>query len=582
VILGRPTTEPYPPTQTSRPSPDSPRGRTATADVTTPDVHDGGDTDRVDAPTPAVADTDDTAPGVSPLTDGAIDAVVSPDSAPSTHSPAARTSFQRISSARETRQDRHIQRKWYFIAADAISIFIATFIANGVSLWLWEPLGWALVHQAFSTKSFVITGILTMCWVFSISFAHGYSHRARAFPAIGREFVIKGSLVYAALLACVDAVSTYSVFRQFALVGLPVGLALLFVSRYLTRRYTERFRSDLQRSFLVIGNVADVNELLDTSWHQENERRWIHAILITDPENRDKLADTGDASIDSICISSSFSNEDFVATAAAYDCDAVWVASLAEFGHRNLRRLSWHLDKLNMRLYLDPMIEGMAGTRLNVVPFGPSHALYVDRPRFNAANGLAKRLFDVFISSLALIAVSPILAITALAIKIEDGGPVFYVSNRIGYHGKSFRIFKFRSMHTDADERLQKLRADVGAEGLFKMKDDPRITKVGKFIRKTSIDELPQFVNSLLGTMSVVGPRPHLQHEVDAFGDDMRMRMEVRPGITGLWQVSGRSDLTPEQAEQLDLYYVDNWSMSLDLRTMLQTVKAVAVSRGAY
>ncbi|MGO3362165.1 MAG: sugar transferase [Corynebacterium sp.] len=519
---------------------------------------------------------------ISPSTDGAIDAVVSPDSAPSSHSPAARTSFQRISSARDNRQDRHIQRKWYFIATDAIAIFLATFVANAVSLWLWEPLGWALVERVFSLRSFGMTALLTMCWVFAISLAHGYSHRARAFPPIGREFVIKGSLMYAAILACVDAVSSYGLFRQFALVGLPVGLAFLFATRYLTRRYTERFRSDLQRSFLVIGNVADVNELLETSWHRENENRWIHAILITDPENRNKLLDTGDAPIDSICISDSFSNEDFVATAAGYNCDAVWVASLAEFGHRNLRRLSWHLDRLNMRLYLDPMIEGMAGTRLNVVPFGPSHALYVDRPRFNAANGLAKRAFDIVVSAAALVAVSPILAITAIAIKIEDGGPVFYVSDRIGYHGKSFRIFKFRSMHTDADDRLQRLREDVGAEGLFKMKDDPRITKVGKFIRKTSIDELPQFVNSLLGSMSVVGPRPHLRHEVDAFGDDMRMRMEVRPGITGLWQVSGRSDLTPHQAEQLDLYYVDNWSLSLDVRTMLQTVQAVAVSRGAY
>ena len=114
------------------------------------------------------------------------------------------------------------------------------------------------------------------------------------------------------------------------------------------------------------------------------------------------------------------------------------------------------------------------------------------------------------------------------------------------------------------------------------MKDDPRITKVGKFIRKTSIDELPQFINSLLGTMSVVGPRPHLSHEVDAFSSDMRMRMEVRPGITGLWQVSGRSDLTPQQAEQLDLYYVDNWSLSLDVKTVARTFRAVALSRGAY
>lgn len=528
----------------------------------------------------------------------------SPDTSPETSAGSSRhhgggTSVQRISHALDRRQDRHLQRKWYFIVSDALAVFAATFLANALSLYLWKPLGWALVEEFFSLRSLGMTSLLTMCWVLAIAVCRGYSHQARAFPSIGREYVLKGSLFYFAVLACVDALSNYGLFRQFALMALPAGLVLMTVTRHLSRRYTSRFRTDLQRQFLVIGNVADINKLLCTSWHENNTPRdatgtgtgktggtgdpgWIHAILVTDPHNRDKLADTGDVPINSVCIDESFSNEDFVATAAGYNCDAVWVASLADFGHRNLRRLSWHLDRLNMRLYLDPMIEGIAGTRLNVVPFGPSHTLYVDRPRFNAANGLSKRLFDIAVSAFALVAVSPILAVTALAIKLEDRGPVFYVSDRIGYRGQSFRIFKFRSMHTDAEERLQKLREDVGADGLFKMKDDPRVTKVGRFIRKTSIDELPQFVNALFGTMSVVGPRPHLQHEVDAFGDDMRMRMEVRPGITGLWQISGRSDLTPTQAEKLDLYYVDNWSLMLDIRTILHTVRAVLLSRGAY
>jgi exopolysaccharide biosynthesis polyprenyl glycosylphosphotransferase len=516
-----------------------------------------------------------------------------PHDVPHETAPGGGASAQRISLARDRRQDRHLQRKWFFIVSDGVALFAATFIANALSLYLWKPLGWALVKEFFSLHSLGMTMLLTVCWVAAITVCRGYSHQARAFPSIGRECVLKGSLTYFAFLACVDALSTYGLFRQFALLALPVGLVLMTVARHLARRYTARFRTDLQRQFLVIGNVADINKLLCTSWHENNAAQdastgdegrsgWIHAILVTDPHNLDQLADTGDVPITSVCVDESFSNEDFVATAAGYNCDAVWVASLAEFGHRNLRRLSWHLDRLNMRLYLDPMIEGIAGTRLNVVPFGPSHTLYVDRPRFNAANGLSKRLFDIVVSVVALVAVSPILAITALAIKLEDGGPVFYVSDRIGYHGASFRILKFRSMHTDADARLQQLREEVGAEGLFKMADDPRVTRVGRFIRRTSIDELPQFVNALVGTMSVVGPRPHLQHEVDAFGDDMRMRMEVRPGITGLWQVSGRSDLTPDQAEKLDLYYVDNWSLALDVRTILQTVRAVVLSRGAY
>ncbi|MGC3906210.1 sugar transferase [Corynebacterium variabile] len=501
--------------------------------------------------------------------------------APGTPSVTAEPSSRRITRNRDTRRFRHAQRTWLYVAGDLLAIVTATVIADLLSIYTWAPSVGLVADHFFSERNLLLSVGVIAFWLSAIAFTHGYSHQARTFPRIGRENVIKGSLVFAAVLAMVDAVSSYSLFRHFALFGLPVGLFLLIVSRMVCLRVTKRYLAELQHDFLAIGQVRDINRLLRSFHDIQEAGTLIHGILLTDPENRDRLLDAGPVPVDSVCMSV-LTTEDFIQTAASYDCDAVWVASISEFGHRNLRRMSWQLDKLNMRLYLDPMLEGISGTRLDVVPFGPRHALYVDRPRFSAANGLAKRAFDIVVSAVALVLISPIMLLTALAIKIEDRGPVFYISERVGYHGQSFRIFKFRSMHTDADERLQKLRDEVGADGLFKMKDDPRITKVGKFIRKTSIDELPQFINSLLGTMSVVGPRPHLSHEVDAFSSDMRMRMEVRPGITGLWQVSGRSDLTPQQAEQLDLYYVDNWSLSLDVKTVARTFRAVALSRGAY
>lgn len=482
---------------------------------------------------------------------------------------------------KNSRQLRHAQRTWFYVAGDFVAILTATVIADLLSIYTWAPSVGVVADHFFSERNLLLTVSIITFWITAIAFTHGYSHQARTFPRIGRENVIKGSLIFAAVLAMVDALSNYSLFRHFALFGLPIGLFLLMISRMVCLRISIRYQADLQHSFLAIGQVRDINRLLRSFHDTQEAGSLIHGILLTDPENREHLLDAGTVPVDSVCMDV-LTTEDFIQTAASYDCDAVWVASISEFGHRNLRRMSWQLNKLNMRLYLDPMLEGISGTRLDVVPFGPRHALFVDRPRFSAANGLAKRAFDIVVSAIALVLISPIMVLTALAIKIEDRGPVFYISERVGYHGQSFRIFKFRSMHTDADERLQKLRDEVGAEGLFKMKDDPRITKVGKFIRKTSIDELPQFINSLLGTMSVVGPRPHLSHEVDAFSSDMRMRMEVRPGITGLWQVSGRSDLTPQQAEQLDLYYVDNWSLSLDVKTVARTFRAVALSRGAY
>lgn len=501
--------------------------------------------------------------------------------APGTPSVTAEPSSRRITRNRDTRRFRHAQRTWLYVAGDLLAIVTATVIADLLSIYTWAPSVGVVADHFFSERNLLLTAGVVVFWLAMLALAHGYSHQARTFPRIGRENVIKGSLIFAAVLAMVDALSSYSLFRHFALFGLPIGLFLLMVSRMICLRISIRYQADLQHSFLAIGQVRDINRLLRSFHDTQAAGSLIHGILLTDPENRKHLLDAGTVPVDSVCMDV-LTTEDFIQTAASYDCDAVWVASISEFGHRNLRRMSWQLDKLNMRLYLDPMLEGISGTRLDVVPFGPRHALYVDRPRFSAANGLAKRAFDIVVSAIALVLISPIMLLTALAITIEDRGPVFYISERVGYHGRSFRIFKFRSMHTDADERLQKLRDEVGAEGLFKMKDDPRITKVGKFIRKTSIDELPQFINSLLGTMSVVGPRPHLSHEVDAFSSDMQMRMEVRPGITGLWQVSGRSDLTPQQAEQLDLYYVDNWSLSLDVKTVARTFRAVALSRGAY
>ncbi|MGP5692134.1 sugar transferase [Corynebacterium variabile] len=493
----------------------------------------------------------------------------------------AESSSRRISRNRDSRQVRHTKRTWFYVAGDFVAILTATVIADLLSIYTWAPSVGVIADHFFSERNLLLTACVVVFWLAMLALAHGYSHQARTFPRIGRENVIKGSLIFAAVLAMVDALSSYSLFRHFALFGLPIGLFLLMVSRMICLRISIRYQADLQHSFLAIGQVRDINRLLRSFHDTQAAGSLIHGILLTDPENREHLLDAGTVPVDSVCMDV-LTTEDFIQTAASYDCDAVWVASISEFGHRNLRRMSWQLDKLNMRLYLDPMLEGISGTRLDVVPFGPRHALFVDRPRFSAANGLAKRAFDIVVSAIALVLISPIMLLTALAIKIEDRGPVFYISERVGYHGQSFRIFKFRSMHTDADERLQKLRYEVGAEGLFKMKDDPRITKVGKFIRKTSIDELPQFINSLFGTMSVVGPRPHLSHEVDAFSSDMRMRMEVRPGITGLWQVSGRSDLTPQQAEQLDLYYVDNWTLSLDVKTVARTFRSVALSRGAY
>lgn len=205
-------------------------------------------------------------------------------------------------------------------------------------------------------------------------------------------------------------------------------------------------------------------------------------------------------------------------------------------------------------------------------------------PQYSPAAMLQKRIFDIVVSAIALVVSSPIMLAVAIAIKLEDHGPAIYTQERIGLRGKSFKIHKFRSMYVDADSKLAEVAAANGQElGVcLKIKNDPRITKVGRFIRKTSLDELPQFFDSLIGTMSVVGPRPQRQFEVKDYDQVYATRLLVKPGITGPWQVSGRNDLNEEESRQLDVSYVQSWSVMEDIVYIFRTVGTVFSPNGAY
>lgn len=210
--------------------------------------------------------------------------------------------------------------------------------------------------------------------------------------------------------------------------------------------------------------------------------------------------------------------------------------------------------------------------------------LLASLPQYTGAANVIKRLLDIIGSLCALIISSPILLGVAIAIKLDDGGPVFFSQTRIGLHGKPFKMYKFRSMATNAEELKKKLAEKTGQQDrfIFKMKDDPRITTVGHFIRKTSLDEFPQFYNVLKGDMSLVGPRPALPEEVARYGSLYSARLLVKPGITGPWQVSSRSDLSQEQSEYLDVSYIENWSIAGDLAILAKTVMVIFTGRGSY
>lgn len=249
----------------------------------------------------------------------------------------------------------------------------------------------------------------------------------------------------------------------------------------------------------------------------------------------------------------------------------------------DLNELSADLEDLPINLIVAPALTNISDSRTHIRPISGIPLVHVDLPTTVQASRLGKRLFDILGATIALILSLPIALVVCLLIKIEDGGPIIFRQQRVGRKGVEFSCLKFRSMVVGAD----KLRNDIDhlneSDGaLFKVKDDPRITKVGKVIRRFSVDVLPQLINVIRGDMSLVGPRPALPREVATYDRQLMRRLEVRPGLTGLWQVSGRSDPSWDESVRLDLYYVNNWSMVRDIVIVLRTFAAVLRGSGAY
>ena len=275
--------------------------------------------------------------------------------------------------------------------------------------------------------------------------------------------------------------------------------------------------------------------------------------------------------------------DDLVDVIARQDIDAVIFAEGSFETPTDFRRVAWRLEEQNVQMIVVPALTDVSSQRLDVRPVAGLPLLDVDRPRAIEASRWIKRAFDIVGSAFLLLLASPVLLATAVAIRLEDGGPVLFRQKRVGLKGEEFEMLKFRSMCVDAETKLAELQAkNEGAGVLFKMANDPRVTRIGRFIRRFSIDELPQLWNAFRGDMSLIGPRPALPREVAQYDSDTMRRLDVRPGLTGLWQVSGRSNLSWEDTVRLDLYYVDNWSMVQDLMILAKTARAVVGRDGAY
>lgn len=370
--------------------------------------------------------------------------------------------------------------------------------------------------------------------------------------------------------------------RLYLAVALPAGAVGLLLGRWLWRKQMIRRRKHgrCQTTLMVIGDRDAVTGLLGEMIGKSDHVFRVVGVGLYDHNSPDDQT-SGDEHLEVAGVRIPVLGDEKQALEAV---DRIGVHTVAltgteRFGSRGIRSLLWDLESKDVDLIVSP-----TATQLVMRPVPGYSLMQIERPRYQEAKRFHKKAFDILFATAALLVASPVLLLSAAAVKLTSRGPVFYNAERVGLDGKPFTMHKLRTMVANADELLADLESQNQSDGgvLFKIQNDPRITTVGKFLRRFSIDEIPQFFNVLKGEMSVVGPRPPLPREVANYDGEARRRLLVRPGVTGLWQVSGRSDLSWDDSVRLDLSYVENWSMGTDLVIILKTVRAVLGRSGAY
>jgi exopolysaccharide biosynthesis polyprenyl glycosylphosphotransferase len=341
----------------------------------------------------------------------------------------------------------------------------------------------------------------------------------------------------------------------------------------------QRRRGNCKISVLAVGDVRAVGNLVKYLSREIYYGYSVVGVCLTGPSTQATVEVPGVGTLPV------FGDETDVEWAIAQtNADTVALTATEHLGHEGIRELSWDLHRLDVDLVVSPGVVDIAGPRLTMQPVAGLPLIHVEKPQYSGAKRMQKRAFDIVLSIVVLAGALPVMIAAAIAIKLTSKGPVFYHSERIGLDGEPFQLIKFRTMVDGADTQIEELQASNESAGavLFKMHNDPRVTSVGRLLRRYSIDELPQFFNVLRHDMSVVGPRPPLRREVDTYSNQVRRRLLVMPGITGLWQISGRSDLSWEDSVRLDLSYVENWSIANDFLIAAKTVRTIVTANGAY
>ncbi len=415
---------------------------------------------------------------------------------------------------------------------------------------------------ALDTSYVVFSAILGVAWLIALAASGAYVTWPKRLEGPSYRAPLRATIKLVAILAVASLALQLDLSRAYLAFAIPSGLVALLLIRLVCRSwiYAHRSRGHYIRRALVVGTPERVAELARAF----GERAAPVAV--------DVVATTGIENARGPHLRS---------LVAQHRVDIVVLTEEREGA--NVRQLLWDMEGAGAVVWLSIDVPELAAPRAAYHPIDRLPIIEVEPADRSISSRRVKRVFDIVLSSIALFLLLPVILVVAILIKLDSPGPAFFRQSRIGRDGATFGIVKLRTMRVSAEEELADLlHRNEGAGPLFKLKDDPRVTRVGAFLRRTSIDELPQLWNVLKGEMSLVGPRPPLPSEVAEYDGPSHRRLIVKPGMTGLWQVSGRSDLTWEQGVRLDLFYVENWSVAGDIRILFQTVGVIFRPNGAY
>ncbi len=464
----------------------------------------------------------------------------------------------------------------YIAVTDFFAILIA--VLGSQALWFATRSSTVASSQPNLSLNYTTVSVsLIVVWTAALTIQASRDRRILGIGSLEYKRVFDATWGTFALLAIIALLLSLDLARGYVITAFPAGLVLLILGRWFWRQWLVRRRRKGEYTLLsvLVGSEESIRYMAD-----QLERfpfagyRAIGACL---PKAEAANAKT----VHGLPVLGSFAD---VAQAARYThADSVILTSSDQLPPATVRRITWSLETSNVELAVAPALTEIAGPRIHIRQLAGLPLLHVAVPQYEGSKHAAKAVFDVTTAIVLGIILSPLLLVLAIIVGVTSKGPVIFRQERVGLNGKTFRMLKFRTMVDGAEDRLDELQSlNEGSGPLFKVRDDPRVTAVGRFLRRYSLDELPQLWNVIRGDMSIVGPRPPLPSEVERYEPEVRRRLLVKPGVTGPWQISGRSDLSWAEGVRLDLFYVENWSLVGDLLMIWRTIRVVLRKHGAY